>query len=76
MKTNKEFYCIESRVLGVIGTGLTSEEAKFSFLEDLIYKYEKLKSEEYNNLTDYNKMIINEIDNIIDRLQIHSYVTK
>jgi hypothetical protein len=52
-----DYYVIQSEILDIIGTGLTVDEAEFSFAEEFNYIFNKLNSLNDDQLTEHNNQI-------------------
>ncbi|MEZ5072183.1 MAG: hypothetical protein R2751_14790 [Bacteroidales bacterium] len=63
------FYIIQSEMLGIIGTGMTEEEAEESFSEEFDYLYQRLGSFEATRLTNHNLLIKNIITQIVEKVE-------
>jgi hypothetical protein len=63
------YYIIQSEMLGIIGTGLTEDDAEKSFAEEFDFMYNKLNSLDVNSLTNHNKLIKNIITQILERVE-------
>lgn len=59
------YYTIQSEMLDLIGTGLDEKEAEKSFAEEFDYMYQKLNTLSDEQLTDHNKLIKMNINNIV-----------
>lgn len=64
-----DYYVIQSEMLGIIGTGLTDDEAEKSFTEEFDFIYDRLKTLDDNSLTNHNRLIKNILIQIIDRIE-------
>jgi len=64
-----DYYVIQSEMLGIIGTGLTEDEAEKSFSEEFDFIYDRLKTLDDNSLTNHNRLIKNILIQIIDRIE-------
>ncbi len=64
-----DYYVIQSEMLGIIGTGLTEDEAEKSFTEEFDFIYDRLKTLDDNSLTNHNRLIKNILIQIIDRIE-------
>ncbi|HUX59553.1 MAG TPA: hypothetical protein VMV77_21450 [Bacteroidales bacterium] len=53
------YYIIQSEMLGIIGTGLTEDDAENSFAEEFDFMYHRLNSLEASSLTNHNLLIKN-----------------
>ena len=63
------YYIIQSEMLGVIGTGLTEDDAEESFAEEFDFMYNRLNSLDANSLTNHNQLIKNIISQIIEKVE-------
>ncbi|MFZ2339872.1 MAG: hypothetical protein WAW07_09165 [Bacteroidales bacterium] len=64
-----DYYVIQSEMLGIIGTGLTEDEAEKSFTEEFDFIYDRLKTLDDNSLTNHNRLVKNILTQIIDRIE-------
>jgi len=64
-----DFYVIQSEMLGIIGTGMTEDEAEESFSEEFDYMYQRLGSLDANALTNHNLLIKNIITQIVEKVE-------
>jgi len=64
-----DYYIIQSEMLGIIGTGLTEDDAEKSFTEEFDFIYDRLKTLDDNSLTNHNRLIKNILIQIIDRIE-------
>lgn len=65
----ENYFIIQSEMLGVIGTGLTEDEAESSFAEEFDFLYNRLNSLEASSLTNHNKLIKNIITQIVEKVE-------
>jgi hypothetical protein len=63
------YYIIQSEMLGIIGTGLTEDDAEKSFSEEFDFIYNRLITLDDNTLTNHNRLIKSIIIQIIDRTE-------
>jgi len=63
------YYIIQSEMLGIIGTGLTEDDAEKSFAEEFDFMYNRLNSLETTSLTNRNLLIKNIITQIVERVE-------
>lgn len=63
------FYIIQSEMLGIIGTGLTEDEAEASFAEEFDYTYDRLSSLGHESLTNHNQFVKNIIIQIVEKVE-------
>lgn len=61
----EDYYVIKSETLGIIGTGLTEDEAEKSFAEEFDYVYRRYNSLNDDSLTKRNKLIKDILNQII-----------
>lgn len=64
-----DYYVIQSEMLGIIGTGLTEDDAEKSFTEEFDFIYNRLKALDDDSLTNHNRLIKNILIQIIDRIE-------
>lgn len=64
-----DYFVIQSEMLGIIGTGLTQDEAEDSFAEEFDYMYQRLGSLDANSLTNHNLLIKNIISQIVEKIE-------
>lgn len=64
-----DYYVIQSEMLGIIGTGLTEDDAEKSFTEEFDFIYNRLKTLDDDSLTNHNRLIKNILIQIIDRIE-------
>ncbi|HCM59793.1 MAG TPA: hypothetical protein DIS74_05385 [Bacteroidales bacterium] len=64
-----DYFVIQSEMLGIIGTGLTEDEAEKSFTEEFDFICNRLKTLDDNSLTNHNRLIKNILTQIIDRIE-------
>ena len=65
----EDYFIIQSEMLGIIGTGLTIEEAETAFAEEFDFIYEKFHSLENDTLTNYNLLIKNILTQIVEKVE-------
>lgn len=63
------YYIIQSEMLGIIGTGLTEDDAENSFAEEFDFMYPRLNSLEASSLTNHNLLIKNIISQIVEKVE-------
>lgn len=63
------YFVIQSEMLGIIGTGLTEDEAEVSFSEEFDYIYERFNSLDSDSLTNYNQLIKNILNQIVEKVE-------
>jgi hypothetical protein len=61
------FFIIQSEMLGIIGTGLTEDDAENSFAEEFDYLYKRLQSLSAESLTNHNQLIKNILMHYIEK---------
>lgn len=64
-KEEDGYYVIQSEILDIIGTGLNEDEAEKSFAEEFDYIYQKLNTCSDDQLTEHNKLIKMNINNLV-----------
>jgi len=64
-----DYYLIQSEMLGIIGTGLSEDDAEKSFTEEFDFIYNRLKTLDDDSLTNHNRLIKNILIQIIDRIE-------
>lgn len=64
-----DYFVIQSEMLGIIGTGLTQDDAEKSFTEEFDFIYNRLKTLNDDSLTNHNRLIKNILIQIIDRIE-------
>jgi hypothetical protein len=64
-----DFYIIQSEMLGIIGTGLTEDEAEYSFAEEFDFMYQRLNSLKATALTNHNILIKDIITQIVVKVE-------
>ena len=68
-KKEDNYFIIQSEMLGIIGTGLTEDEAETSFSEEFDYLYKRLQSLDTNSLTNHNLLIKNILTQYIEKVE-------
>jgi hypothetical protein len=63
------YYVIQSEMLGIIGTGLTQDDAENSFAEEFDFIYNRLTTLDDKSLTNHNLLIKNIIMQIIETIE-------
>ncbi len=63
------YFVIQSEVLGIIGTGLTEDEAEASFSEEFDYLYKRLQALDAPSLTNHNLLVKNILTHYIERVE-------
>lgn len=63
------YYIIQSEMLGIIGTGLTDNDAENSFAEEFDYLYKRLQSLNADSLTNHNQIIKNILTHCIEKVE-------
>jgi hypothetical protein len=64
------FFVIQSEMLGIIGTGLTVEEAESSFAEEFDFIYDKFNTLNNELLTNHNLLIKSILNQIVDKVEL------
>jgi hypothetical protein len=64
------YYIIQSEMLGIIGTGLTEDDAENSFAGEFDFMYNRLNSLEASTLTNHNLLIKSIITQIIEKVEV------
>lgn len=64
------YFVIQSEMLGIIGTGLTVEEAEITFAEEFDFIYEKFNSLTNESLTNHNLLIKSILSQIVEKVEI------
>lgn len=65
----ENFFIIQSEMLGIIGTGLTEDDAEFSFAEEFDYIFQRLSTLESDSLTNRNFFIKSIITQIVEKVE-------
>lgn len=68
-KKEDDFFVIQSEMLGIIGTGLTEDEAEESFAEEFDFTYNRLNSLDASSLTNHNFLIKNILSQIVENVE-------
>ena len=63
------YFVINSVMLGVIGTGLTKNEATKSFAQEFDFVYKRLNSLDSESLTNNNQLIKNLLNQIVEKVE-------
>lgn len=63
------YYIIQSEMLGIIGTGLTEDEAEESFAEEFEYTYVRLSSLDQESLTNHKQLVKSIITQIVEKVE-------
>lgn len=63
------YYVIQSEMLGIIGTGVTEDEAEHSFAEEFDFVYKRFNSLDYESLTNHNRLIKDIINQIVEKVE-------
>lgn len=63
------YHIIQSEMLGIIGTGLTDNDAENSFAEEFDYLYKRLQSLNADSLTNHNQLIKNILTHYIEKVE-------
>lgn len=64
-----DYFVIQSEMLGIIGTGLTEDEAEISFGEEFDYIYDRFNSLESDSLTNHNQLIKSILNQIVEKIE-------
>ena len=64
-----DYFVIQSEMLGIIGTGLTEDEAEKSFAEEFDYVYKRFNSIDSNSLTNHNRLIRDILNQIVEKVE-------
>ena len=64
-----DYFVIQSEMLGIIGTGLTEDDAEQSFNEEFDFIYNKLYSLDNEKLTNHNILIKSILDHIVEKIE-------
>jgi len=64
-----DYFVIQSEMLGIIGTGLTEDEAEKSFAEEFDYVYKRFNSLDNNSLTNHNRLIRDILNQIVEKVE-------
>ena len=67
------YYVIQSEMLGIIGTGLTEDDAENSFAVEFDYMYQRLNSLKATSLTNHNLLIKKIITQIVEKVEQGAY---
>ena len=62
------YYIIQSEMLGIIGTGLTDNDAEESFAEEFDYLFKRLQSLDTDSLTNHNQLVKNILTHYIEKV--------
>ena len=68
-KEEDDYFLIQSEMLGVIGTGLTEDEAEKSFAEEFDFVYKRFNSLDSNYLTNHNRLIKDILNQIVEKVE-------
>jgi hypothetical protein len=63
------YFVLHSEMLGIIGTGLTEDEAEIAFGEEFDFIYERFNSLDNDSLTDHNRLIKSMLNQIIEKIE-------
>jgi hypothetical protein len=69
LEKEDNYYIIQSEMLGIIGTGMTEDDAENSFAEEFDFMYHRLNSLEASSLTNHNLLIKNIISQIVEKVE-------
>lgn len=64
-----DYYVIQSEMLGIIGTGLTEDEAEVSFNEEFDFIFERFNSLDDISLTNHNQLIKSILNQIVEKIE-------
>ena len=62
------YFVIQSEILGIIGTGLTEDEAEKSFAEEFDFVYQRFNSLDNTSLTNHNLLIKNILNELVEKV--------
>ena len=65
----EDYFVIQSEMLGIIGTGLTIEDAETAFAEEFDFIYEKFSTLKDDSLTNHNLLIKSILTQIIEKVE-------
>lgn len=65
----EDYYVIQSEMLGIIGTGLTEDEAEKSFAEEFDFVFKRFNSLDNNSLTRHNRLIKDILNQIVETVE-------
>lgn len=65
----EDFFIIQSEMLGIIGTGLTADEAEKSFNDEFDFVYQRFNDLDDSNLTNHNILIKSILNNIVENIE-------
>lgn len=63
------YFIIQSEMLGIIGTGLTEDDAELSFNQEFDFVFQRFNELDNSKLTYHNLLIKNIINQIVDRIE-------
>jgi hypothetical protein len=63
------YFIIQSEMLGIIGTGLTEDEAETTFAEEFNFVYQRFNSLDSKSLTNNNQLIKNILNQIVEKVE-------
>ena len=63
------YFVIQSEMLGIIGTGLTEDEAENSFAEEFDFVYKRFNTLDSNSLTNHNRLIKDILNQIVEKVE-------
>ena len=64
-----DFFVLQSEMLGIIGTGVTEDDAENSFAEEFDYMYQRLDGLDSESLTNHNLLIKSIITQIVEKIE-------
>jgi len=63
------YFIIQSEMLGIIGTGLTEDEAETTFAEEFNFVYQRFNSLDSKSPTNNNQLIKNILNQIVEKVE-------
>ena len=64
-----DYFIIQSEMLGIIGTGLTEDEAENAFAEEFDFVFNRFNSLDSTSLTNHNKLIKSILNQIVEKVE-------
>ena len=64
-----DYFVIQSEMLGIIGTGMTEDEAEKSFAEEFDFIYKRFNSLDSKSLTNHNRLIKDILNQIVEKVE-------
>jgi len=64
-----DYFVIQSEMLGIIGTGLTEDDAENSFAEEFDFVYKRFNSLSSKSLTNHNRLIKSILNQIVEKVE-------